>query len=49
MVKYKYFVIIMFFILTFSISKVYADVNDLVLLGKVIYLDAGHQGYLITR
>ena len=42
--KYKSLVIIMFFIFTFSISQVYADVNDLSLLGKVIYLDAGHGG-----
>lgn len=35
---------IMFFILCFSISNVYAEVSDLPLLGKVIYLDAGHGG-----
>ena len=44
MKKIKYLVIIMFFIFAFSISKVYADVNDLSLLGKVIFLDAGHGG-----
>jgi len=43
--KYKSLVIIMFFIFTFSISKVYADVSDLSLLGKVIYLDAGQPRY----
>lgn len=42
--KYKSLIIIMFFIFAFSISKVYASVNDLSLLGKVIYLDAGHGG-----
>lgn len=42
--KYKYLIIICFFIFSFSISKVYASVNDLPLLGKVIYLDAGHGG-----
>jgi len=42
--KYKSLIIIMFFIFIFSISRVYADVNDLSLLGKVIYLDAGHGG-----
>lgn len=42
--KYKTLIIIMFLIFTFSISKVYAGVNDLSLLGKVIYLDAGHGG-----
>lgn len=42
--KYKALIIIMFFIFSFSISKVYATVSDLPLLGKVIYLDAGHGG-----
>ena len=42
--KYKNLVIIMFFIFSFSISRVYASVSDLPLLGKVIYLDAGHGG-----
>jgi len=42
--KYKTLVIIMFFIFAFSLSKVYANVSDLPLLGKIIYLDAGHGG-----
>ena len=42
--KYKTLIIIMFFIFAFSISRVYADINELTLLGKVIYLDAGHGG-----
>ena len=42
--KYKTLIIIMFFIFAFSISRVYADINDLTLLGRVIYLDAGHGG-----
>ena len=42
--KYKNLIIIMFFIFCFSISYVYADVSDLPLLGKVVYLDAGHGG-----
>ena len=42
--KYKSLIIVMFFIFTFSIYKVYANVNDLPLLGRVIYLDAGHGG-----
>lgn len=42
--KYKTLIIIMFFIFAFSISRVYADINDLSLLEKVIYLDAGHGG-----
>lgn len=29
---------------SFSISRVYANISDLPLLGKVIYLDAGHGG-----
>lgn len=44
MYKCKSLIMIMFFIMCFSISKVYADVSDLPLLGKVIYLDAGHGG-----
>jgi len=42
--RYKYLIIGMFFLFTFSISKVYANVIDLPLLGKIIYLDAGHGG-----
>lgn len=41
---YKYLIIICFFVFSFSISKVYASINDFPLLGKVIYLDAGHGG-----
>ena len=44
MCKYKSLVFIMFFLFSFSISKVYAEISDLPLLGKVIYLDAGHGG-----
>ena len=40
--KYKYLIIICFFVFSFSISKVYANILDLPLLGKTIYLDAGH-------
>jgi len=42
--RFKYLIMIMFFIMCFSISYVYADVVDLPLLGKVVYLDAGHGG-----
>lgn len=42
--KYKYLIIICFFVFSFSISKVYANILDLPLLGKTIYLDAGHGG-----
>ena len=42
--KIKTLIIICFFIITFSIYKVNAGVLDLSLLGKIIYLDAGHGG-----
>lgn len=42
--KYKILIIVMFFICVFTLSKVHAEVNGLTLLGKVIYLDAGHGG-----
>ena len=42
--KYKILIIVMFFICVFTLSKVHAEVNGLNLLGKVIYLDAGHGG-----
>ena len=42
--KIKTLIIICFFIITFSIYKVNASVLDLNLLGKIIYLDAGHGG-----
>lgn len=42
--KYRYLIIICFFVFSFSISKVYANILDLPLLGKTIYLDAGHGG-----
>jgi len=42
--KYKILIIAMFFLSIFTISKVDALVKDLPLLGKIIYLDAGHGG-----
>jgi N-acetylmuramoyl-L-alanine amidase len=42
--KYKSLIIVMFFFLIFSLSKVNSIVNDTSLLGKIIYLDAGHGG-----
>lgn len=42
--KYKILIIVMFFLSIFTISKVDALVKDLPLLGKTIYLDAGHGG-----
>ena len=41
---YKLLFIILFFVMIISISSVYGIVNDYSLLGKVIYLDAGHGG-----
>jgi len=34
----------MFFIITFSLAETHAIINDYSLLGKTIYLDAGHGG-----
>mgnify|MGYP004631857543 FL=1 len=42
--KYKILMIVMFFILVFSFSKVNAIVKEQSLLGKTICLDAGHGG-----
>lgn len=42
--KYKILMIVMFFILVFSFSKVNAIVKEQSLLGKTICLDAGHEG-----
>ncbi len=42
--KYKLLIIICFFLLTLTLPKVTATVNNLNLLGKVIILDSGHGG-----
>ena len=42
--KYNLIILIIFFICVFAISKVNASVNNLDLLGKIIYIDAGHGG-----
>lgn len=42
--KYNLIILIIFFICVFAVSKVNASVNNLDLLGKVIYIDAGHGG-----
>lgn len=44
MYKFRILIIIMFFLLVISMSRVNAIVNDYSLLGKIIYLDAGHGG-----
>ncbi|CCZ57606.1 unknown [Clostridium sp. CAG:762] len=40
--KYKITLLILFLIILFSVNQVNAYVNDFPLLGKIIYLDAGH-------
>ncbi len=42
--KFKIRILLSFLLVILSISKVYAIVNSYSLLGKVIYLDAGHGG-----
>lgn len=42
--QYKTLMLVMFFLCVFSFSKVNAMVRDYSLLGKTIYLDAGHGG-----
>ena len=42
--KYKLLILICFFLITITLPKVTATVNNLNLLGKVIILDSGHGG-----
>lgn len=42
--QYKTLILVMFFICVFSLSKVNALVKDYSLVGRIIYLDAGHGG-----
>lgn len=42
--KYKVLVLLLFLTFLFSFSKVYGHINELPLLGKVIYVDPGHGG-----
>ena len=42
--KYKLLILICFFLITITLPKVTATINNLNLLGKVIILDAGHGG-----
>lgn len=44
MLKYKIYVFLFFIIGILSLNIVYANENNLELLGKVIYIDAGHGG-----
>ena len=41
-IKYRFLIIYMFFMFVCFMGKVNAYYKDLPLLGKVIYLDAGH-------
>lgn len=47
--KYKLLIIICFFLFTLMLPKVTAVVKDINLLGKVIVLDAGHQGIGVSQ
>ena len=42
MLKYKIYVLLIFLISLCSINYIYAKNNELLLLGKVIYIDPGH-------
>lgn len=42
--QYKTLMIVMFFLSIFTLGKVNAIIKDYSLLGKIIYLDAGHGG-----
>ena len=42
--RYKITLLILFLIILFSVNQINAYVNDFPLLGKTIYLDAGHGG-----
>lgn len=42
--KYRILILLSFFLFIFSLNKCYALVNGFSLLGKIIYLDAGHGG-----
>jgi N-acetylmuramoyl-L-alanine amidase len=44
LLKYKVIILLFFVVNTFIISETSAYVNDLPLLGKVIYIDPGHGG-----
>lgn len=45
MIKYKIYVVFLLFLSICAFGFVRASDNDLPLLGKVIYIDAGHGGY----
>jgi len=47
--QYKTLIICLFFLSIFCFSRVNAVVNDFSLLGKSIYLDAGHGGIAYTK
>ena len=45
----KVIVIFFFLICLITLDKVDARINELPLFGKVIFVDPGHQRYLLTR
>ena len=47
--QYKSLIIVMFFLCIFALSKINAMVNGYTLLGKTIYLDAGHPAHFLTQ
>ena len=42
--KYRSFILVMFFLCVFSLGRVNAKINNYSLLGKCIYIDPGHGG-----
>lgn len=49
MKKYGFIMIMCFFVFVSFLSKVNAFINGYELLGKVIFLDAGHPSYLFPN
>jgi len=49
MIKYKMFMIVIFVVIVFSVSQVYALIFNSSLHGKIIYIDAGHGGIAYTK
>ena len=47
--KYKSLMLVMFFLCLFLMSQVNASVRNYSMLGKCIYLDAGHGGLEETQ
>ena len=43
--KYRSLMLVMFFLSLFCFGKVHSEIRDYSLLGRYIYVDAGHGGY----